>query len=215
MEDIRLIIELGFVLLKRDSHVEEEQLEQYSIGALPEPDVARVEEHILICETCQEKLAHADSWIRSVRRVSTEFQPAPRRFWHTWALPRFVPVLAASVVLVLVAGLAVQFHKRVPLAPLAVVLEGNRGAVNVATIPASQPLLLQPDVTGLPPFSQYRLEVVNDTGKRVWRQTVAATSAGTPAANISQIAHGAYFVRLYSPAGELLREYALEVRNPQ
>jgi hypothetical protein len=215
VEESWLIIEMGFVLLEQRRHVEEEQLEQYSVGTLPEPDVARVEEHILICETCQYKLNYTDSWVRSIRRVSAQCQPEPERFWHIWRLPRFSPALATAIVFVFVVGLAVQLNKQAPLAPLAVALEANRGAENVTRVPTRQPLVIEPSLEGLPQFPEYRLEVVDDTGKRVWQRNITASSGRTPGASISQISRGTYYVRLYSPTGDLLREYALEVRDPQ
>ena len=43
-----------------DSHITAEALELYALGRLSEPEGAAVEEHLLICEHCQEALALDD-----------------------------------------------------------------------------------------------------------------------------------------------------------
>lgn len=57
---------IDMILVMEDNeHLCEDQLERYSIGNLAEPDVAGLEEHVLMCETCLDKLAESDSWVRS------------------------------------------------------------------------------------------------------------------------------------------------------
>ena len=56
------------LVIELNRHLGDEQLESYSIGNLAEQDIVRLEEHVLICEACQDKLALSDSWVRSVRR---------------------------------------------------------------------------------------------------------------------------------------------------
>ena len=41
-------------------HIDEEELERYSMGAMPEAAIAPFEEHLLICEPCQLRLAQRD-----------------------------------------------------------------------------------------------------------------------------------------------------------
>lgn len=41
-------------------HISDEWLEQYSVGAIEEPPLARVEEHLLICESCRKRLTEFD-----------------------------------------------------------------------------------------------------------------------------------------------------------
>jgi anti-sigma factor RsiW len=41
-------------------HVPDDWLDQYSLGTLDEPRLAQVEEHLLICEKCCERLTQLD-----------------------------------------------------------------------------------------------------------------------------------------------------------
>lgn len=202
-----MTIEMTF-MKEREEHVGEELLESYSRGKLAEHEVAGLEEHVLICETCQEKLAASDSWVISVRR---EAMRRRGRVWvpWSWSLPRLIPVMAA-LVLIFAAGVAFRFSHRGALAPVAVVLEATRGAGSAAQVPTLRPLLLQPSLEGLPPLKQYDLEVVDQSGKAVWRTDFApAAASGVVMPGISP---GTYFVRLCDQSRALLREFAMEVR---
>lgn len=192
------------------SHVEEELLEQYSVGCLVQSEVARVEEHVLLCESCQEKLDLIDSWVRSVRRAGAQLPAEPKSIWQFWKLPQFVPALAATVFLVFAAGVGLQMTKKGAVAPFAIALEATRGE-SVASVPAGKPLLIQPGLEGLPRFSQYRLEIVDQSGHPV-RTAALEAGSGDAGTSIPAIAAGVYFVRVYSPSGELLREYGIEAK---
>jgi hypothetical protein len=95
------------------------------------------------------------------------------------------------------------FHRTPPA--FAVTLNATRGVTMGAQAPARRPLDLKPDFTGLAAFPHYDLRVVDRIGSQVAQ--VEATPGA--ASHIPGLPPGAYFVRIYSPAGELLREYAL------
>jgi hypothetical protein len=204
-----LIIETE-VMTEYSSHVEEELLEQYSVGCLAESQVARVEEHVLLCEACQDKLEQIDSWIMSVRRAGARLPAESKNLWQFWKLPQFVPALAAIALLVLAAGVGLEITHKGAVTPLAITLEVTRGE-SVASVPAGKPLLLQPGLEGLPRFAQYRLEVVDQSGHSV-RQAKLQTGSSVAGTSIPGITVGVYFVRVYSPSGELLREYGIEAK---
>jgi len=198
-------------MTERNSHAAEELLEQYSAGSLPETEVARVEEHLLICETCRERLVSIDDWVRSLRRASALLDREPQGLRQRLRWPRWAPALAAALVLVC-AGVALEWNHGSGVTPLAVALEATRGETAVQ-VPAGRPLLIQPGLAGLPQFSEYRLDIVDTLGKRVRQATFAPEQRA--GAIVPGIASGIYFVRLYNPAGQLLREYALKVGNVQ
>jgi hypothetical protein len=53
------------------------------------------------------------------------------------------------------------------------------------------------------------LEIVDQTGRPVRLATLTRTVGGV---NVPALGVGLYFVRLYFPVGNLLREYGLEIR---
>jgi hypothetical protein len=193
---------------KPDNHPDEFQLEGYSQGSIPEPEASRLEEHLLICEACRQRLSASEEYARSMQKATARSRTEPRGIRWVSGFPRLIPALAVAL-LVLGIGVAWQMNRKVTLAPVAVTLEATRGGGQVAQVPAGKPLLLKPGLDGLPSLPEYHLEMVDRTGKRVW-QTNFAPAAGVAAPEQEP---GIYFVRLYSLPGALLREYVMEIKT--
>ena len=179
-----------------DGHLEEEEIERYSLAASPECELSRVEEHLLLCSSCRQKVEASDRYVHSMRRAATQIRAEEKRAprWTGMALLLAAAMILASVLLI---------RGRAP-APFAVSLAATRGVAPTAHAPAGVPLALHLDVAGLPASASYRVEMVDGNGKQVWH----GNFPGGPA---KALASGIYFVRLYSPTGDLLREYGLEI----
>lgn len=180
--------------MEPDRHLDEDEIERYSRRQIAELDLNRVEDHLLLCDSCMQRVTASDQFVHSMHQAALQMVSPPRR------IPRFVFALAAGAVL-LVAGL--QMVGKRP-APFAVNLEAVRGSAMGGKAPASTPILLRLDVTGVPASASYRVQMVNRTGQPVW-------TGKFPGGIVSPQSRGMYFVRLYTPAGELLREYGLEI----
>jgi hypothetical protein len=188
-------------------HPDESQLENYSLGRIPEPEAARLEEHLLLCDACRQCLEASDVYVRSMRRASLRMRAEHEKVPRAWGLPRLVPALAA-VIVALGIGFAWRMNQKGTLTPVAVILEATRGGGFLAQVPAGKPLLLKPGLDGLPSFPEYHLEMVDRAGKRVWQGNFTPLTG----AAAHEQPPGLYFVRLYSLPGALLREYAMEVK---
>jgi hypothetical protein len=68
--------------------------------------------------------------------------------------------------------------------------------------------MFHPDLTGLVADASHRLEIVDQTGHAVWQGAFVQAQARIQVPGLSA---GLYFVRVYLPAGELRREYGLEI----
>ena len=53
-------------------HLEESDVEQYSMGKLPEPSLAPFEEHLLACVSCQDRLLEMEAFVKAVCSVSSK-----------------------------------------------------------------------------------------------------------------------------------------------
>ena len=188
-------------------HPDGDHMEEYALGIASKEEAALLEEHLLTCEECRGRLTGTDVFVRSMRRASAQLRSAPRREWRPWMLPRFAPVLAAALAVLLFA-IGWRVIREPAAAPVAVTLIATRGAAAMQA-PAGRPLLLQPDLEGLSVLPEYRVEIVDAIG-RVMSQTVLRGSAPQPVTAPAARA-GLYFVRVYGPDGSLLREYGLEV----
>ena len=53
-----------------NEHPDEESLEAYAIGTLRGIQLARLEEHLLICEGCQVRMQEVDSFVTAIREAA-------------------------------------------------------------------------------------------------------------------------------------------------
>ena len=180
-----------------DRHMDPEELEKYAMGDTPDDEAERIEEHLLVCESCRHNLSETEGYVRSMAHAASAIRRSPARF--RWA------AVFGAVACVAALGVFLRWSGT-RQEPLAVSLTAVRGAVS-SSATARRALELHPDLTGLAASPSYRVEMVNRDGARVWQGELTNQTALVP----SQSA-GTYFVRVYSPRGELLREYGLEVR---
>ena len=52
-----------------ESRIGEDTLEAYSLGGLPEAELAPLEEHLLVCAVCQRRLADTDAFVAAIRQA--------------------------------------------------------------------------------------------------------------------------------------------------
>ncbi len=196
-----------------EHHMNDEQIENYSMGRIAEEECERCEEHLLICESCQNRVTEMDEYILAIAAAGSELRRQPRRpKWTALFSPRWAPMLATAAVAILLAlGIRLADRGMAPTA-ISISLEATRGAGIAARIPAGRPIELGVDLSGLPQQPAYRLSVVDQSGRERWTGTVEAHDTRGTAA-ISRLDPGVYFVRVYGASATLLREYGFEVRQ--
>jgi len=188
-------------------HPDDNGMDQYSMGLMPEEETAFFEEHLLICDSCQERLAQNDAFIKAMQGAGALYaQKEGRQNPLRKAPVRVAGALAAGFLAVSV--MTVWHMDRSPLQPVPVSLNADRGATVGAKAPAGREIALHFDMLGLPDLPSYELEIVDRWGGPVARVTAAPGSASVPA-----LRAGRYYIRLYAPGGQLLREYGFEVLN--
>jgi hypothetical protein len=194
-------------------HAADEVLERYSMDSLSGLELAGFEEHLLVCESCQDRLAREDSIRQRVCDGAAVLQQPRAAVW--WRLPRLAwasGLVAAG--LVIFAGSAWQSLRHSTAPPAVILLQTTRGTENptLAAAPAGKPLTLVLDLTDLQQ-SEYTLEIVDAGGHPAFQSSGAAQSNKLQITLAKSLAAGAYFVRVYAPTRELLREYALTVQK--
>ena len=119
-------------------------------------------------------------------------------------------------ILLVVAGTTVAWRMQsspVAMAPVATVklvaLRGGEG--DVARAPAGRPLEMVFGRTDLAADHSYRAEVVNSSGRQMWNGNVRIADQSLSIRVDGPLRAGAYWVRLYTSAGQLLREFGLRV----
>jgi hypothetical protein len=189
-------------------HPGEDAFERYALGAGSEEQSEAFEEHLLVCEPCRRHLSEVEAYCRGVKAAAGRIREQERASRVIGFPSRLVWALAAGLA---VLG-AVLTYRGIPLiAPvpaMQIVLEASRGPVSAA--PAGRPLELRPDLGGLAAFDRYPLEVVDARNVPVWRGELRGAD---PRVVLPGRGPGKYFVRVYSPTRELLREYGLELKQ--
>jgi len=194
-------------------HATDEMLERYSMGRLAGPDLAEFEEHLLVCESCQDKLAREDSIRQRVRDGAARLQQPRAPGW--WRLPGLASASGlVAVALAIFAGIEWQSLRRSTAPPAVILLRTTRGTRDQPlAAPAGKPLSLVLDLTDLQQSSKYALEIVDAAGHPAFQSSGAAQSNRLQVTLAKGLAAGDCFVRVYTPDRELLREYALTVQK--
>jgi hypothetical protein len=179
------------------------------MGASPLEATPFIEEHLLTCDSCRERLRETDAYLLAMRTSSEQIrrdeEAAKRREWR---IPAWFPVMA-TVACGIVLVVATPRFIRSPGPAVAVSLTALRSGGAGNSAPAGRELTLRPDLTGLAEDSSYRLEIVDQTGQTVRQGKLTRAQNGI---QVRGLGAGLYFVRVYLPAGELLREYGLRIR---
>ena len=184
---------------------DDDRIEQYSRQTLPPEEAARLEEHLLVCESCQARLAAEDAYAHAMRHAALQLYREPEESERGYPLPWFFRPLAVVAMLLLMAAAGWHWvRSSAPVPAVAISLEALRGSQPGSKAPAGRPLALQADLSGLPAAASYPLQLVDRDGRAVWK-------GSTSAATIPPQLPGQYFLRVYSAEGELLREYGLDV----
>jgi len=189
-------------------HESDDQLELYALDRLSELEAARVEDHVILCDVCRDRLEEVGTFAFAMRdALLTQPAMADReRFgWlRSWfAGPRLAMAGAFAAVLLAVGIYWMGGSSRMA-SVASLQLTAIRGS-EVQAVAAARELDLT--VTDAPAEgAPFRLEVVDSGGAGVW------TGTGLEAKVKTRLAPGDYFVRLYSAQGQLLHEYEFRVR---
>jgi len=198
------------------SHPSEQILEEYAFNRLTEEQTASVEEHLLLCESCQVALAEIDEYRTAMKTVAVAVAKPPlqdrfKLFWRgLWGSPgrrRLVWATAGAMAGVLALAY-VSLRPAVPVVTIS--FRGGQDINNAVHAPARTPLELQiPDLKNAN-SSSYRIEIANLSGKLVWEGPPSLKGSILQVSLPKGLSKGLYWFRLYSP-GQL--EYEVTLRT--
>jgi len=203
--------------LGTNGHASEETLESYALGSLEEPVLGGLEEHLLVCSRCQDHLKEIDAYHTAMKSAAARLEDqdeSRKRLWTHVSGALTVRRLGWTMALIAVAlgGLALRLWLS-PAAlppPVALVLETSRSS-EVLHAPARRALALSLDIKGVPAYPLYSVETVDALG-HMQAQSMAPASEGWVKTSLAKgLRPGNYFIRLYTPSRELLREYGLVI----
>jgi hypothetical protein len=192
-------------------HESEDRLELYALHRLPDSEVERVENHLLICDGCRDRLEEVSAFAFSMRQTLRDEPVIESRYrWFAWLRPQLALGAAFAVMVLAVAVYRISADAHVvPVASLQ--LTAVRGS-DVETVVRARELDLA--FTDAPASS--RLDLVDADNVTVWTGTLRPVAergeARIAQAKIAQVlSPGEYFARVYTGAGQPLHEYQFEV----
>jgi hypothetical protein len=195
------------------AHPDDDTLEQYALGRLRAPKLRPVEEHLLVCHSCQDRLMEVDDFVQSLATAANELpaEEPRRRWWQSlWPVPRvaWVPAMACLAVALVV----VQWPQHTAQ-PQVLALRAVRGQEQPVQASPGSPLELRLGQRGLASGQPYRIEIADARGTNVWFGSVTWSEGEAMVSVPRPLTPGTYWVRVFEvqPDGELLREYGLRV----
>jgi anti-sigma factor RsiW len=197
------------------AHISDERLEQYLLGRLPETEVNEVEDHLLVCPSCQDLLEETQEYMTTMKVATAKAlsnpQQAPREpvrsNWlrSVFATPK--PVLAAAACVLFAFVLFVPRNSQTAT----IELESLRGPEAAAQAPANTKLTLRLSLAGLETATGPFEVQVADAGGLIVARSSAEADGSRAVARVEPLGLGVYWVRLHQK-GELVREFGLGVR---
>jgi len=189
-------------------HIDENLLDQYAIGQLGGDTIEAVEEHLLECRHCQERLIALDEFIGLFRAAATQPDARPVPFWQRFPKVRVLAWSAAAVMATVVSFISLEFRKPA-MTPATVLMQAFRGPETTTVVAAGKPVRLIFDLQPAGSSQDYQFEVVNLLGTRLLASPVEFDQ-GRPSVLINQLEPGSYWARISRKAdSELIAEYGL------
>lgn len=205
------------------SHPAEETLERYALGLLPDPERDDLEDHLLLCDHCQQRLDEATEYVATMRSAAQNLlaelplQPEPEpAFWRRWFQWGWLPAPAwAGAMALLLAVIALgPWPGATPVAPAewrTVELETLRGPENQTSALPGYALDLRLDISGLAP-EPMEAQIAAADGAVIYTNSVSFLHQKAVFRYSAGLKNGQYWVRL-KRNGETVREYSLQVQS--
>lgn len=194
-------------------HESDERLELYALNRLSDSDVIRIEEHLLVCDLCRDRLDETADFAFAIRDELKNNPAHVRepRDWFSWLKKGFRPQFALAGALALALLALVVFRSgRGPIAPMATLrLTAIRGAEFQEVAPSRKLDLIFADAPA--GAGSMKVEVVDVGGALVWQGTAQAGNGGAGVEIPKELARGEYYARLSDSPEHLLHEYMFRV----
>jgi hypothetical protein len=192
------------------NHIPEDLLDRYSMGTIPADSVAQLEEHLLSCPLCQERLVETDEALNLFRAAATDVTAHPAGTWQRlWDRRKVFWAGAASAAAALLLFLIAGEAYKTPAPPTVLLMQSLRGPEAEAHLASGRRCLLVFDLAIEAARENYEIEVVDAVGNQILKEGADVRDGRLTA--LVKVARGAYWVRVYrKQAGrDLIAEYGL------
>lgn len=201
-------------------HGDDDRLERYVLGRLAENEVVEVEEHLILCEACRDKLEEIGAFAPAMRQELQKPWAEEARFdWLSglsrrlsggltgWLSRPGFAMAGAFAAIVLAFGIywIGRSAGSAPVASLQLMAVRNEAQPTVEPARELDLTFADAPARGAP----FQVEVVDASGGKVWSGSAEQNKVKVT----RRLSPGDYFVRLYSASGQLLHEYEFRVKE--
>ena len=202
-----------------DGHLTEEQIEKYAMGKVAPACCEDLEEHLLVCKSCQLALEETDIFLTHIKAASArvevkkEVPPMWAKIgglphWMARPLPAFTGLACASAIL-----LVLLIPRPAPPTTQQLTLESLRGGqLELPLLQANRAIQFSLDATGLPESPTYQVNIADISGHVVFESTATRSQDAVKIRSDSGLPAGKFLVRILDSKLQLLREYAVSVK---
>lgn len=195
-------------------HPSGEMLEMYTLSQLPTESCDMVEEHLLVCPPCQDRLTEVEQYIvamkeacRAVPAPAPTLQKRTGIFTNWIQMPAFGWAVGAIAGVMLLTALPFPHGAQRSGPETEIHLTASRGSLSQQVTNYAN-LRLVIDSADLPALDTYKISIVGQTGITLWKTETAAAPQLSLRVD-SHLSTGTYWVRIHNRSGELLREFSL------
>lgn len=196
-------------------HPSDEMLELYLLDRLAEPQLIAVDEHLLVCDRCQDALNADVKYVAAMKKECGRRLAANPSPFHRFVQPRMRPLWTAIAACALLA-VALPLYRSATAPPdpeVEVALIASRGLeAGPAVVPAGRPFILRIDLAQLPAYPSYHATIVSSSGSDIWEDQLYPISGRLAIQSAKKLSPGTYWVRLTAPDGGAIREFSLDVK---
>jgi hypothetical protein len=214
------------------SCLKESEIEDLVRGKLSGETERRCLAHLLWCRSCQHKVDEETEFAQATRRAAVvlEQKAAGQRqgagwlqriidrlrdwFRESFRTPTRTRWVAVALSVSVLAAVVILLPMRRDPEGESILLRSERGSAVPATVEsaASANLRLRIDVSDVAPLPAYSVTVVDAMGQTIETSAVSASGGSAEVTLHRKLPPGGYWIRLSTPDGRLLREYALRAR---
>ncbi|MBV9508052.1 MAG: hypothetical protein JO323_23925 [Acidobacteriia bacterium] len=196
-----------------EEHIGQDILERYVRNALFEDRLAHVEEHLIECNWCQERLREEDAFLRVFRHAAAQVELRPESIWQNLFAPRHRFSLAMAT---MAGSMAIWFsastYHSANLPAATVALTSYRGVQQQAHVSPGKRVALTIEARELPPAKDYAVQIVTSGGHTVFAGAVGLdVTQSRLNVPVLKLGRGLYWVRVYTESvnSEPVMEYSL------
>jgi hypothetical protein len=192
------------------AHLNDEVLERYAMSRLSETESESVEDHIVTCVQCLDRLDQTTAFVNGMRAALEESSEEPEKMkWPKWIQRWNATPVWTGAAFTAAAVLFMVNRPRDMASPAVVMLDGTRGTSTVVhgTGPFDFELFMPAE------GKSYHVELLDSSGEKRWESDVPGMKGKLHAVVKQHISTGQYYLHVTEPTSGSQHDYAVRIEK--